>query len=178
MTLVVGDCRTTLAGWAAEGVRVQCVVTSPPYWGLRDYGVAGQLGLEATPEEYVAALVAVFRLVRDVLAEDGTVWLVLGDSYAGGGGYAPNAPSNGRRAAGDDWGPMHAFSGAQGEARQKARPGYTPPGLKPKDLVGIPWRVAFALQADGWYLRADMSRSSAARRARSHWDAPRRGLWA
>ena len=96
---------------------VQTCVTSPPYWGLRDYGVDGQIGLEDSPDAYVASIVDVFREVRRVLRDDGTLWLNLGDSYTGAGEVI---------------------------------------GLKPKDLVGIPWRVAFALQADGWYLRSDI----------------------
>jgi DNA modification methylase len=152
--VIEGDCRTELPR-LADG-SAHCCVTSPPYWGLRDYGHPDQLGLEKTPEEYTEKLVAVFREVRRVLRDDGTLWLVLGDSYAGGGGYAPNAPCNERRAKGESWGKMNRFSPREGEARTKARPGYTPPGLKPKDLVGIPWRVAFALQADGWYLRSDI----------------------
>lgn len=131
-------------------------ITSPPYWGLRDYGHDGQMGLEETPDEYVAGMVEVFRAVARVLRTDGTLWLNLGDSYAGGGGYAPNAPCNQRRAKGESWGKMNRFSPREGEARKKAKPGHVPMGLKPKDLVGIPWRVAFALQADGWYLRSDI----------------------
>ena len=152
--IISGDC--------IEGLRtlpdasVHCCVTSPPYWGLRDYGHDGQIGLEATPEAYVARMVEVFREVRRVLRDDGTCWVNLGDSYCGGGGYAPDAPCNQRRADGESWGAMNAFSVREGEARKKARPGYTPPGLKAKDLVGIPWRVAFALQADGWWLRQDI----------------------
>ena len=152
--IIPGDC--------IEGLRtlphasVHCCVTSPPYWGLRDYGHDGQIGLEATPDAYVARMVEVFREVRRVLRDDGTLWLNLGDSYCGGGGYAPDAPCNQRRAEGESWGAMNAFSVREGEARKKARPGYTPPGLKAKDLVGIPWRVAFALQADGWWLRQDI----------------------
>jgi DNA modification methylase len=126
-----------------DGV-VQCVVTSPPYWGLRDYGVEGQLGLEKTPEEYVAKMVEVFREVRRVLRDDGTLWLNLGDSYTGSG------VNDGRTNAGLN----------QGNAREgnlgSSRPNTKIEGLKPKDLVGIPWRVAFALQADGWYLRSDI----------------------
>jgi DNA modification methylase len=119
---------------------VACVVTSPPYWGLRDYGVADQIGLEASPDAYVAHLVAVFREVRRVLNDDGTVWLNLGDSYAGVGAQTggTKGKERGRR-----------------EARM-FRPGISWSGMKQKDLVGIPWRVAFALQADGWYLRADI----------------------
>jgi DNA modification methylase len=116
-------------------------VTSPPYWGLRDYGVQGQIGLEATPEAYVVRMVEVFREVRRVLRDDGTLWLNLGDSYAtttkGSGGYSPKQNSNtGSRYSGRSW--------------------IIPLGLKPKDLVGIPWRVAFALQEAGWWLRSDI----------------------
>jgi len=135
-----GDCRELLREMPAGSVR--CCVTSPPYWGLRDYGHAGQIGLERTPEEYVARLVEVFREVRRVLADDGTLWLNLGDSYASGG----------------------RGGGMEGEAGAKQRsnfgallgPKKAPDGLKSKDLVGIPWRVAFALQADGWWLRSDI----------------------
>jgi DNA modification methylase len=152
--IIPGDC---LAGLRTmPDASVHCCVTSPPYWGLRDYGHDGQIGLEATPEAYVARMVEVFREVRRVLRDDGTCWVNLGDSYCGGGGYAPDAPCNQRRADGESWGAMNAFSVREGEARKKARPGYTPPGLKAKDLVGIPWRVAFALQADGWWLRQDI----------------------
>jgi DNA modification methylase len=139
---------------------VHCVVTSPPYWGLRDYGVGGQLGLEPTPEEYVANMVAVFREVRRVLRAEGTLWLNLGDSYAGSGpsGASYQSETTRRRAGGD------GMDGAFRVSRRLAERGLTyaekkpvaPPGLKPKDLVGIPWRVAFALQADGWYLRSDI----------------------
>ena len=133
---------------------VQTCVTSPPYWGLRNYGVQGQMGLEKTPEEYVEKMVEVFREVRLVLKDDGTLWLNLGDSYAGSwGNYHPNSPpgKHGQRLK---------------ETARWNRPAYQsqdflPPtaqikGLKPKDMVGIPWRVAFALQADGWYLRSDI----------------------
>lgn len=121
---------------------VQTVVTSPPYWGLRDYGVPGQLGLEATPEKYVARMVQVFREVRRVLRDDGTAWVNLGDSY--------NA-YNGNR------GESTGFSdGAAGRGHPEHERGLTAPGLKPKDLCGIPWRVALALQSDGWVLRQDI----------------------
>ena len=124
---------------AAESV--QTVITSPPYWGLRDYGHAGQLGLETTPAEYVANMVKVFREVRRVLKPDGTLWLNLGDSYAstskGSGGASQKQTSN----AGSFY---------------NARKLILPDGLKPKDLCGIPWRVALALQADGWWLRSDI----------------------
>jgi DNA modification methylase len=154
-----GDAATVLAT-LPEGIAQTCV-TSPPYYGIRDYGVDGQIGHEESPEEYVAALVEVFRQVRRVLKPDGTLWLNLGDTYAGGGGFAPNAPINRARseatAAGIRTdGAFHVPSIENREARAKARPGHVPAGLKPKDLIGIPWRVAFALQADGWYLRSEI----------------------
>jgi len=132
-----GDCRALLPRLPAASVH--CVVTSPPYWGLRDYGVDGQLGLEATPEAYVASMVRVFRAVRRVLRDDGTVWLNMGDSYATRWGSYGN-----ERRAGHD------------ENAGRWRSGPAPSGLKEKDLVGIPWRLALALQADGWFLRADI----------------------
>jgi len=131
-----GDALAVLRGMEAESV--QTCVTSPPYWGLRDYGVAGQLGLEKTPEEYTAKLVAIFAEVRRVLRKDGTAWVNLGDSYiANGSKQVPQTKA-------------HLGSGYAGPNRNEQT------GLKPKDLVGIPWRVAFALQADGWYLRSDI----------------------
>ena len=124
---------------------VHCCVTSPPYWGLRDYGVDGQLGLESTPDEYVEKMVEVFREVRRVLRDDGTLWLNLGDSYAG------------QAKAGDKRFGNPEFNKNRPSRERTKTPGKAvPPGLKPKDLVGIPWRVAFALQADGWYLRQDI----------------------
>ena len=152
---LIGDCRDTLRS-LPDGA-AQCCVTSPPYWGLRDYGHEGQLGLEATPEEYVARMVDVFREVRRVLADDGTLWLNLGDSYAGSWGAQSRPNGNDEK------------STLQGGSRLSARQIKThrttdshtgslknTPGLKPKDLVGIPWRVAFALQADGWWLRQEI----------------------
>ena len=137
----VGDCLDTLRGMPDGSV--QCCVTSPPYWGLRDYGHAGQIGLEATPEAYVARMVEVFREVRRVLREDGTCWVNLGDSYAGGGGFCPTAPSN--------------LAGSKQTTQGSKSGGIKPQGaIKAKDLVGIPWRVAFALQSDGWWLRQDI----------------------
>jgi site-specific DNA-methyltransferase (adenine-specific) len=118
-------------------------VTSPPYFGLRDYGVEGQLGLEATPDEFCAALVEVFREVRRVLKDDGTTWLNLGDSYARPTAKGGSGPSGKNRAY---YGDNYGDAGGAG----------VPAGLKDKDLIGIPWRVAFALQADGWYLRQDI----------------------
>jgi DNA modification methylase len=152
--ILSGDCRETLRSLLDNSVH--CVVTSPPYWGLRDYGHPGQLGLEATPQEYVERMVQVFREVRRVLAEDGTLWLNLGDTYAGSWGAQsrPNGTDAGSTLQG----------GSRLSARQiKAHPCETgtgfrknTPGLKTKDLVGIPWRVAFALQSDGWWLRQDI----------------------
>jgi DNA modification methylase len=123
---------------------VHCVITSPPYWGLRDYGVAGQLGLEKTPEEYVEKMVQVFREVWRVLRDDGTLWLNMGDSYN----------SAGRDGHGTRIGYKQGTNRASANGDDQNRP--TSQGLKPKDLCGIPWRVAFALQADGWYLRSDI----------------------
>src|SRR5690606_4071995 len=123
---------------------INTCVTSPPYWGLRDYGVDGQLGLEPTPEEYVANLVEVFREVRRVLRDDGTLWLNLGDSYAGSGKGAWDNKEVQKE--------VYVPDKDSPQCKLKK----VPQGLKPKDLVGIPWRVAFALQADGWYLRQDI----------------------
>jgi DNA modification methylase len=145
-----GDCRDLLR--AMEPASVQCVVTSPPYWGLRDYGHEGQLGLERTPEEYVTQLVEVFREVRRVLRNDGTVWLNLGDCYASS---PPGNVTKGVSASST----LHGIDSDR--YRESLDSGHATkrntvvPGLKPKDLVGIPWRVAFALQQDGWYLRAE-----------------------
>jgi DNA modification methylase len=113
-------------------------VTSPPYFGLRDYGHDGQIGLEETPEQYVQKMVEVFREVKRVLRDDGTLWLNLGDSYAGSGR-----------------GPSSSISGDHHDLSKKQKP-FKGGAYKPKDLIGIPWRVAFALQADGWYLRQDI----------------------
>ena len=146
----VGDCRGSMRKLIADGVHVQTCVTSPPYFGLRDYGHPGQLGLEQTPQEYVANMVEVFSLVRDLLSDDGTLWLNLGDSYAGSWG------SQGRDYSGVS---VSALSQRQVMASQRKASGtgsVIASGLKPKDLIGIPWRVALALQADGWYLRQDI----------------------
>jgi DNA modification methylase len=114
---------------------VHCCVTSPPYWGLRDYGVSGQIGLEESPEEHVKALQEVFEEVRRVLADDGTLWLNYGDAYAGGGRGGHGAVINGHH---DPY------------------PRIKMPSVKPKDLLGLPWMLAFALRADGWWLRSDI----------------------
>lgn len=133
---------------------IQCVVTSPPYWGLRNYGVDGQIGLEPTPEAYVATMVEVFREVSRVLKDDGTVWLNLGDSYAGSWGNQGRKEERGTQRPIN--GPM--MQNLKPYPERRSHTGSIPKGsvLKPKDLVGIPWRVAFALQADGWYLRSDI----------------------
>lgn len=138
--VIVGDC---IAGMETlEAGSVHTCVTSPPYFGLRDYQMDGQIGLESTPEAYVARLVEVFREVRRVLRDDGTLWLNLGDSYATQGG-AGTQGTTGQRANRRHTAAMASAKGV-------------PEGLKVKDLIGIPWRVAFALQADGWYLRQDI----------------------
>jgi DNA modification methylase len=149
--LLTGDCRVILPTLAADSVH--CVVTSPPYWGLRDYGVAGQLGLEATPEEYVATMVAVFREVRRVLRDDGTLWLNMGDNYATGDFTRQGNPRNVPQLPNDWEGTALGNRGRAGHARAIK---HDLGALKPKDLVGMPWRLAFALQADGWFLRADI----------------------
>ena len=133
-----GDCRDIMRRWANEGVRVQTCATSPPYFVLRDYGHPGQIGLEHTPEEYIAAMVEVFRCVRDVLADDGTLWVNIGDSYAGAG-YSNHKGTGGTQR--EDGGKQRHLSGT---------------GCKNKDLIGIPWMLAFALRADGWFLRQDI----------------------
>lgn len=143
--VLIGDATEELRG--ISDASVQCVVTSPPYFGLRDYGVDGQLGLEKTPQEYVAKMVEVFREVRRVLKDDGTLWLNLGDSYN-------NASTRGNGATGGrDKSTLASRMPPVGTTPTKKN---TDPNLKTKDLIGIPWRVAFALQADGWYLRQDI----------------------
>jgi DNA modification methylase len=136
--LHVGDARDILAR-LPDG-SIDCCVTSPPYWGLRDYGVDGQIGLEQTPDEFVEAMVSVFAAVRRVLKQTGTLWLNLGDSYAGGGCGARD-PERWPKQSRNDHMPKHVKAGTT---------------LKDKDLVGVPWRVALALQADGWFLRSDI----------------------
>jgi hypothetical protein len=164
--VIQGDVREKLRELEPESV--QMCVTSPPYWGLRDYGVPGQIGLERTPEEYVETMVGVFREVRRVLKKDGTLWLILGDTYAASG--------RGRNGDGT-WNP--GKGGSKQETNKGAITGRTvnakslskklieagvignawtkpPQGYKAKDLIGIPWMVAFALRSDGWYLRSDI----------------------
>ena len=150
-----GDCRHVLTTLASESV--QCCITSPPYFGLRDYGHDGQIGQEETPEAFVSAMVAVFREVRRVLKPDGTLWLNLGDSYSRSpakGGSGPGGKNEQR------WGYGAAQSAkigsSDGTVGRGDRPGTRSGGLGEKQLIGIPWRVALALQADGWYLRQDI----------------------
>ena len=186
-TYVVGDCRSLLRALPDESI--DCVVTSPPYWGLRSYlpaddpAKALELGCERTYLEYVANMVDVFREVRRVLKQDGTLWLNLGDCYATGAGAVGECPGGG--AQGERWRGYRGERLANGRGDQPAilrvktratrdgshagknaaiaglgpmtQPNRLPnPGLKPKDLVGIPWRVAFGLQADGWWLRSEV----------------------
>ncbi len=159
VTILSGDCRSVLPTLAY--CSVQCCVTSPPYYGLRDYGVAGQIGLEQTPDEYVAQMVSVFREVRRVLRDDGTLWLNLGDSYArvsSKGGSGPNGKNG--AAYGDAYGLAQSakVGSSDGIVGRGSRPRSCSfsEGVKEKDLLGIPWMVAFALRADGWYLRSDV----------------------
>ena len=132
---IVGDSRYALTFF--ENDTFQCCITSPPYWGLRDYSIEGQIGAEASLDEYISDLVDIFREVRRTLKDDGTLWLNIGDSYTSGNRTWRDT---------DKKNPARAMS---------YRPP-TPPGLKPKDLIGVPWRLALALQDDGWYLRADI----------------------
>jgi DNA modification methylase len=162
---IIGDCRDSMRQMIADGVRVQMCVTSPPYFNLRDYGAAGQIGLEESPGEYVAALVEVFGLVRDLLSDDGTLWLNIGDCYAGSwGAQSRGAPisdrstlqGNGHTGGGPK---IHALSVNQAlAAPRRTRTGSLRDdwGLKPKDLMMIPARLAIALQADGWWVRQDI----------------------
>jgi DNA modification methylase len=136
--ILMGDVLEQLRTLPDESVN--CVVTSPPYWGLRDYGQDAQLGLEQEPEEYISNMVDVFREVKRVLTDDGTFWLNIGDSYSGSGK-----------------GPAGNLGKANNERHLEHKTGgIVPKGTKPKDLVGIPWMLAFALRADGWYLRQDI----------------------
>ena len=140
-----GDCRTTMRRWKEQGIKAQTCVTSPPYYGLRDYGHDGQIGLEETPEDYIKAMVEVFRCVWDVLEDDGTLWLNIGDSYY-----------NYRPGKGQALVQQSVANSNQDLPQTCARRGNKLDGLKEKDLIGIPWMMAFALRADGWYLRQDI----------------------
>lgn len=134
-TLIIGDALSVLADIPDGSFR--CCVTSPPYWGLRDYGIPYQIGAEVKLEHYLLNLTRVFRQVRRVLSDDGTLWLNIGDSYTSGG---------------RTW----RATDKKNPARAMTYRPPTPDGLKSKDLIGIPWRIAFALQQDGWYLRSDI----------------------
>jgi len=141
--ILVGDCRQRLV--ELPDCSVHTCVTSPPYFGLRDYGHDGQMGLEPTPDEFVAGMVEVFREVWRVLRDDGTLWLNLGDSYAGS--WGARGRGEGTNASRPD---LESKHGTDAPARNGFR------GIKPKDLIGVPWAVAFALRADGWFLRRDV----------------------
>lgn len=142
-SVMVGDCMASLA--TLPDCSVNCCVTSPPYYGLRDYGNAGQIGLEESPDAYVAKLVAVFREVRRALTDDGTLWLNIGDSYA-------RNPAKGQHKPVDSGKQAYIYDPGNGRASST----FIGDGLKEKDLIGIPWMLAFALRADGWYLRQDI----------------------
>lgn len=133
--VLCGDALSVLTDVGSASVNT--CITSPPYWGLRDYGIAAQIGAESRVDDYVANLVAIFAEVRRVLRDDGTLWLNIGDSYTSGG---------------RTWRQTDKKNAARGMDYRAP----TPEGLKPKDLIGVPWRLAFALQADGWYLRSDI----------------------
>lgn len=152
--IILGDCRDTMRMLIAEGMKVQCIVTSPPYWGLRDYGVAGQLGLEPTLIEFLSNMVEVFDLCRDLLADDGTLWLNMGDAYAGSWGAQGRPQGSGQMsgrsvASARQIAESPRFGSGTGTRGREL-------GLKPKDLMGLPWRLAFALQDAGWWLRQDI----------------------
>jgi DNA modification methylase len=139
-----GDCRETMRKWASQGVKAQTCITSPPYFGLRDYGHEDQIGHEDTPEEFIKQLVEVFRCVWDVLEDDGTLWVNIGDSYCNTNGFARASPEYQREGRNNM------------PANDRKLDKLHATGLKTKDLIGIPWMLAFALRADGWYLRQDI----------------------
>lgn len=147
-TITLGDCKQVLLSWPAEFIN--CCVTSPPYWGLRDYDAEGQIGIEDSIEDYVANMVEVFRGLRHVLTADGTAWLNLGDSYIGSwGGYAPTGKGGQRMKTTSRWErPAYDYRADWRPPTSRAQT-----GCKNKDMAAIPWTVALALRADGWYLR-------------------------
>ena len=139
-----GDCREIMRKWKDQGIKAQTCVTSPPYFGLRDYGHEGQIGHEETPDEFIKQLVEVFRCVWDVLEDDGTLWVNMGDSYCNTNGFARASPEYQREGRNNM------------PANDRKLDKLHATGLKTKDLIGIPWMLAFALRADGWYLRQDI----------------------
>ena len=143
-----GDCREIMRKWKQENIKIQSCITSPPYFGLRDYGHDGQIGLEKTPNEYISSLVEVFRCVKDILADDGTLWLNIGDSYASfrDGKVIPDSSRGDNKSTSVD----------KGLAKNRMSSTFNGTDIKHKDLIGIPWMLAFALRADGWYLRQDI----------------------
>jgi DNA modification methylase len=161
--IIIGDCRDGLAMLPDQSVH--CVVTSPPYLGLRNYGVDGQIGLESSIQEYIDVMIGVFGEVRRVLRDDGTLWLNMGDMFASSGGHSAQGKSSARvgRSNVDVQNAVKGF-----------RPGLQFNGIKNKDLIGMPWRVAFALQADGWYLRSDIIWAKPAPMPESVTDRPTR----
>ena len=146
VNILIGDCRNLLREMAEKSVHT--CVTSPPYFGLRDYGMDDQIGLEQTPEAFVAEMVAVFREVKRVLRDDGTLWLNLGDSYA--------SYRDGKATPDTTRGDSEGTLVPKGSAKNRMASTFAGSSIKHKDLIGIPWRVALALQADGWYLRQDI----------------------
>jgi len=148
LTILQGDALEMLKTLPEQSA--QCCVTSPPYWGLRDYGVKGQLGLEKTPEKYVSKLVEIFREVRRVLKDDGTAWINIGDSFASGKGTCYNPGGNTSSFN------VHLKAANVHPLDRGSKSSLAKIGLKPKDLVGVPWMVAFALRSDGWWLRSDI----------------------
>ena len=152
--IIEGDCLKSLREMPDKSVN--CCITSPPYYGLRDYGNEGQIGLEETPEQFVEQLVQVFREVKRILKDDGTLWLNLGDSYWGGKGKSGSRDGEyqeERAINGKSLNKKHQQMGGKGETRPTDKKHDV---IKPKDLIGIPWMVAFALRSDGWYLRQDI----------------------
>jgi len=156
--ILVGDVLNRISDIPDQSV--QCVVTSPPYWGLRDYGNDQQIGLEQNPQDYIDAMVKVFRQVKRVLVDDGVLWINIGDSYVGGKGQSGSMGGDyqaSRNDSGASLNMAHQTLGGHGQIRPTDdRAMMRSAGLKPKDLVGIPWMLAFALRADGWYLRQDI----------------------
>ena len=146
-----GDALEVLKTLSSESVN--CCITSPPYYGLRDYGVEGQIGLDETPEHYVERLVTVFREMRRVLCDEGTFWLNIGDSYAGSCGGQNRGSGKQRQITTGSQAHQRAYDGLE---RWRPPTSKKLEGVKPKDLIGIPWMLAFALRADGWYLRSEI----------------------